>query len=211
MEGTYWLCKHDWRCRSNRNRPASCSPSAVHRSITRQLALIPQRLIWCMRLTGYLRSLLSLAVAGLRLTFPNPGSQLSVIAFVSWWTWWGCRLSTKGQTPARSTLSTTFLHTCWESSPFRGPVRFGAVTSLTFPSKTAFCTWWRSLIGRSTGFELAAFEYARYQLLCWGAGGGYRKIWQARNYEHGLEQPIHRCCLNHDFDQGQLYNFNAFR
>ena len=118
MEGTYWLCKHDWRCRSNRNRPASCSPSAVHRSITRQLALIPQRLIWCMRLTGYLRSLLSLAVAGLRLTFPNPGSQLSVIAFVSWWTWWGCRLSTKGQTPARSTLSTTFFLTCWKTRHF---------------------------------------------------------------------------------------------
>jgi len=70
MEGTYWLCKHDWRFRSNRNRPVSCSSSAVHRSITRQLALIPQRLIRCMRLIGYLQSLLSLAVARLQPTLP---------------------------------------------------------------------------------------------------------------------------------------------
>ena len=210
MEGTYWLWKHDWRFRSNRNRPVSCSSSAVHRSITRQLALIPQRLIRCMRLIGYLQSLLSLAVARLQPTLPIrvlsstssrlcPDEHDGAAGYRQ-------RVKHRQEAPSAQHFSLPV-----ENSPFRGQIRFGAVTSLTFPSKTAFCTWWRSLIGRSTGFELAAFEYARYQLLCWGAGGGYRKIWQARNYEHGLEQPIHRCCLNHDFDQGQLYNLNAFR
>ena len=34
----------------------------------------------------------------------------------------------------------------------RGPIRFGAVTSPIFPSKTAFCIWWRSWIGRPVRF-----------------------------------------------------------
>jgi len=48
--------------------------------------------------------------------------------------------------------STAFTHTCLGSSQSRGPIKFGAVTSPTSPSKAAFCIWWQSWTGRHARF-----------------------------------------------------------
>ena len=56
-------------------------------------------------------------------------------------------------------------------------------------------------LGNTQGSDVAGFKYAGRQLLRRGVGGGDRKIWNTGNNEYRSGQPIHRCWVDHGFDQ----------
>ena len=107
-----------------------------------QVGRIQRRLSWCMRLIGCLPNTRYSEVARLRLTLFSRASQPGEAVFNARWTSWDYRPSIMDRTPLRSTQITAFAHTCWGSLQSRGPIRFGAASSTTSPSRAAFCIWW---------------------------------------------------------------------